>query len=189
MKAFFYLPLDFGFAGTDQDDDLPDAVAVEEVIYDLESSGIPVEDDEVIRHYELVIAGIGIFDEAGNVVRDVTDNGACEGDHADDDYDEADDRDRGILRSDIFDDIGDAACIKDHAYRVEGGFEEPQFLSPCQRHLAYDERRKEEEDDIKEEYREKDYLSRIFSKSDAEPFADLSVHSCHLAPLKSICIL
>ena len=115
MKAFFYLPLDFGLAGTDQDDDLPDAVAVEEVIYDLESSGIPVEDDEVIRHYELVIAGIGIFDEAGNVVRDVTDNGACEGDHSDDDYDEADDRDRGILRSDIFDDIGDAACIKNRS--------------------------------------------------------------------------
>ena len=83
------------------------------------------------RHYELVIAGIGIFDEARNIVRDVTDNGACEGDHADDDDEKAHDGNCGVLRTDIRNDIRDASRIKDHAYRVESRFQESQLLSPA----------------------------------------------------------
>ena len=71
-----------------------------------------------------------------NVVCYITDNCARKRDHADNDYDQADERDSCILRSDICYDIRHASCIKYHGDRVISSFKETEVLSSRQRHPA-----------------------------------------------------
>ena len=64
-------------------------------------------------------AGVGVLDKTRNIVRDITDDRAGEGDHTDEHRNHADDDQAHTGLSDVRDHILDAAGIQYHADRVK----------------------------------------------------------------------
>ena len=90
---------------------------------------------------------------------------------ADDDNDQTNDGYGHIGRSYLLHHKRHTPGIQYHGHRVVSGLQKTQMLSPGQRHTAYDQCRQQQEYYIEQQYRQKDYLSRILCQPYTKPFS------------------
>jgi len=167
------LLLDLGFSAVHEDDDLLGAVAVQQIVDDLGSAAVPVQDHEVIFDGKLSLSVVRILDNIGNGVGNVTDDRTGEGHHADHDYKKANDCDHHAGLTDIFYYIGNAACVEDHRDRVKCGLEKSHLLGSLQSEGTDDKCRQHKEYDIEDQDRRQYDFSRVFRILDAEPLREV----------------
>ena len=112
----------------DQDHHLLSLVAVKHVVDDFRRAGVPVQDNGMSGDLQLPVAGICRFDKVGNIVGDISDDGAGEDDHAEDDDRYAGDDDRHAGIGQILDHQRHVAGIQNHADSVIDGRPEAPVL-------------------------------------------------------------
>lgn len=105
-------------------------IAVKEIVDDLGSSCVPVEDDGVIGQIKPSIACVRIFDKIVENVCKITDNRSCKGYHADDDNRQAGQGQGNARGADILYDRLNTSRIKNHSHRIISGMEKFIFSVP-----------------------------------------------------------
>lgn len=97
---------------------------VEMIVDDFRRARVPVQNDEMIRRLQLTSARVCVFDKIGYVVGDVTDHGARERNHADQNDDKTGDGNDNARFPDILDHKLHAAGIQNHGDGAERRFEQ-----------------------------------------------------------------
>ena len=174
------LQLDIFRILTDQDHDNFSLSGVKQIVYDLRSAGIPVQNDRVVRDLQRPHAGLGVLDKIGDRIGYITDDGTCEGDHSDEDGHHTDDDQGYAGLSYILHDILDPARIEDHAHRIVKRCPEPMMLDRSRSERGNNTGSQRKEHHVQDQDRDQDRAGRFFNDKDPDPFFPFFSHRYNL---------
>ena len=158
----------------------------EKIVDDLGGPGVPVQDHCMTGDPQSMDAGSGVLNELGNVVCDVADDGAGEGDHPQDHRKHAHNDQPHARLADVFNDELDAPGVQDHADGVKHRGPESPVLQGSGRQRGNDAGGDPEQDEIQDQDGDQDGSGRILDDEYAERFSELSEHGGPLSTAQSV---